>query len=243
MGKQLNSLEKECYRYKALFRMIFDICVVTFIVVISTEHMITHDYTFSRMCRFWTMWSCWSCALYFFIAFSRQLYILMFNFNFESSDKSKTNKMRIVIDAVQQLAVTLCLNVTTSFWILYFKSPTAVFRVGDDWEPSFIEQLFVTHFEHSFPLMFLLFDCLVFSQGNKHVSEYYKYSKILPMVAFVCYTALSLYDFFRYSLRPYPFLDGTGLGGLLLFCGVYMLVLCGAFSPVAFYIRKMVKIF
>ncbi|EAL51584.1 hypothetical protein EHI8A_022140 [Entamoeba histolytica HM-1:IMSS-B] len=238
MIKQLDTI-KQLSKMKAFYRMIYDICVVTFIVVITSEHMISHDYTFGRMCRFWTMWSCWGCAFYFFVAFCKQMTLLLFNFEVERTKKNKKRNvvMEVLVDSTQQTALVLCLCVSIMFWILYFKSPSAVFRVSDDWQPSLMEQLFVTHFEHSFPLVFLLVDCFVFSQGNKRVNNNYKYSRFVPLVAFLGYASLALYDFFRFNIRPYPFMDKWGLMPLLATLVVIVSILDYLLNPIAYYIR------
>ncbi|ELP91312.1 hypothetical protein EIN_153190 [Entamoeba invadens IP1] len=226
---------KRLSKNKALYRLLYDVCVVTFITVVTSEHMITHSYSFGRMCRFWTMWSCWSCLLYFFVAFCKQVALLLFPV---VKKTPRSMVMSVLVDAVQQTAVVLCLCVTGMFWYLYFKSPSAVFRVDDGWQPSLMEELFVTHFEHSFPLLFLLVDCFVFAQGNKRVVLHYKASKYIPLCAFCSYSALALHDFFRYQIRPYPFMDKWNLTPILLMLIAVASLIQFVLNPVAYYIRK-----
>ena len=227
--------EATLQRAKALYRLLFDAAVVTVIYVVSSEHMTSHAYTVGRMVRFWTMWGCASCALYFLVAFSKQLFIL---FSAEPAP-NPSPVFRRVVDAVQHLAVTVCASVTTVFWTLYFKSPSAVLRVDNDWQPSLLEQLLVTHFEHSLPLLFILVDCALFRQGNKHVAAHYALSRFAPLVALAGYTTVVYYDFFCCGIRPYPFMDTWDVTGLTAFLAVFVAVFMGVFNPVAYYLRAL----
>ena len=222
--------------------MLYDVCVVTFIVVVTTNHMIVDNYTFSRMTRFWTMWSCWSCLVYFFYSFSKQVTLFFLTFNEDKNSASlKSNVSTFIADALQHVAVTLCMCVSLMFWVLYFNSPQAVFRVDSDWQPSFIEIMFVTHFEHSFPLCLLLLDCIIFNQGNKKVEQCHSISKYIPLVVFGCYGTLALHDFFRYGIRPYPFMDKFNTAMMFVTLGVVGSIIHFILSPIAYYTRKLLK--
>ncbi|ELP93995.1 hypothetical protein EIN_181620 [Entamoeba invadens IP1] len=233
---KVNEVEKQLTKMKTFYRLLFDFCVVTFIFTVTTRHMIHKNYTFGRMCRFWTMWSCWACLLYFFVAFCKQLSLLLFDPSFIK--RIRSDKANFLVDVLNQLAFVLCLCVTLMFWVLFFKSPSNVLRIDGEWQPTFVDQLFVTHFEHTFPFLFLLIDCLLFAQGSKHIDQFYSISKFSPVVAFFGYCGLCLKDYFDYGIRPYPFMDKWTLMMLLATIVVVCNIISCVFNPITYYIRS-----
>ncbi|KAL7712708.1 FAR-17a/AIG1-like protein [Entamoeba marina] len=208
--------------------------------------MYDSNYSFVRMTRFWTYFGMFSCAGYFTINFFRQLSLF---FLYETKPKvlrkkqqKETRLMHYIIELSQQAAIAIALSVSLMFWVLYFKSPSTVFRMDNDWQPTIFEEMYYTHFEHTFPLMFLLIDCLIFKQGNKRVKQVYNIAKFGSYVIFHIYSSIVLYDYFYYNIRPYPFMDSWNLYGLVGFMLSMFFAIASFFNPTAYFIRKYVKI-
>ncbi|BFU24508.1 hypothetical protein CL6EHI_191790 [Entamoeba histolytica] len=232
---------------KTKYRLLYDCCVVCFIYIITVHHMYDSDYTLLRMTRFWTYFGMWSCGVYFFINFLRQLSLLLLS---ELTIKSHKEFLRqkdirlihFVVEFIQQTAVSIAISVSLMFWILYFKSPSTVFRATDEWQPTLFEEWYYTHFEHTFPLIFLLIDCFFFKQGNTRVHKIYFISKYGPYSAFLLYSSITLYDFHYYNIKPYPFMDNWNIYALLSFIMGFLLIFKLIFNPCALLIRYYLKL-
>ena len=222
------------------FRLLFDGAAVSFIYVVTVQHMWASDYTVARMARFWTMWGCWSCAAYFAVAFFRTAARVL---GMQSARKPRLGVAERLADACQHTAVVVGLTVTLLFWLLYVQSPGAVFRIDGDWQPTVFEALYYTHFEHTVPLLLLLVDCAVFQQGNRHAKEAYPVTRFAPLVAASVYVGIVLYDFFCCDIRPYPFMDQWPLSWLLSFVLVFFTLLTSFFNPLALFVRTILPLF
>ncbi|ELP91410.1 hypothetical protein EIN_155170 [Entamoeba invadens IP1] len=207
--------------------------------------MYDSDYTLTRMTRFWTYFGMWSCGLYFAINFLFELSNFLF---YETAAKPKLYKKLISVshfikESFQQAAVAIALSVSMMFWILYFNSPSAVFRITDEWQPTYFEELYYTHFEHTLPLLFLIIDCVVFKQGNTRVKDVYYISKMTPFFAFGLYTSIVVYDYYYYDIKPYPFMDSWNAFGIAGFITSFVILIGTVLNPTAYLLRQNLNTF
>ena len=229
---------------KQVFNIIYNFCIVTFLYIITVHHMYDSNYTFLRMTRFWTYFGVWSCQLYFFM----NLLISIYKFHHIKSNnqenkenerkyKNGIKQIKNISEYLQQSAISIGLSVTTMFWFLYFKSPSNVFRETDEWEPNWFEELYCTHFEHSFPILFLIIDCLIFKQGNKNCKETKKISFKSTYCYCCLYCSFTLYDYFRFNIKPYPFMDDWNFYKVMGFVFCFFNLMIWIFNPLSWYIR------
>ena len=241
---------------KTLYRLVYDISIVIFLILITTHHMEIKNYTFKRMTRFWTMWGCWTTLLYFVLVSIKQIMKLKKQLSFFFSSKTIDNKNENIqnseniklfdkiIDYLNQSSIAISISVSLLFWMLYIKSPSSVLRRSKDFHQSFMEEMFVTHFEHSFPLLFLLIDCSIFKQGNKHTQKLYSVAKYIPMIFYSGYSYIALYDFFTQRIRPYPFMDKWELNQILMLMVCIACILFFGLNRIAYFFRKsLIKVF